>query len=308
MNQTLSGVFPIAPATFEQDGSYSYEAYQVAADTIVRGADGITLFGIAGEYYKLSGEEERSLLERTISIGHDAGKPVIVSNTKHSTEVAVQWAKRIESAGADCMMILPPFFLKPGPAQILSHMREVASAVSIPVMIQYAPEQTGVPLAPDVLVELYRAVPNALYYKIESKPPGHFVSRLQDLTHGEVTIFVGNAGFQLIEGLDRGAQGVMPGPSLFDIYGTIIRLYRSRKRSLSIRLHKELVYFLNHIRQSVEMIIISEKIVLKQRGITGVPGVRRPGYELDDVDTCLLDELYATLEREHQQILQEAVG
>lgn len=34
-------------------------------------------------------------------------------------------------------------------------------------------------------------------------------------------VIVGNAGFQMIEGFRRGAVGVMPGPSMFDVYRAI---------------------------------------------------------------------------------------
>lgn len=294
--QRLTGVFPIAPATFDSAGAYDYETYAAALSRILEGADGVALFGIAGEYYKLTADEEVRLLHETVSICRRMRKPVIISNTRHSTHAAVAWAREIERAGADCLMILPPFFLKPSADELLNHMRKVAEAVSIPVMIQYAPEQTGLPLSPDVLSELYRSVPNAKYFKIESKPPGHYISRLLELTESEASVFVGNAGFQLIEGLDRGGTGVMPGPSLFDVYRRILDLYYDEERDRATELHRELVYFLNHIRQNVEMIIMSEKLVLQKRGITGEPGVRRPAYDLDVIDRKILDELYARLE------------
>ena len=60
-----------------------------------------------------------------------------------------------------------------------------------------------------LLARLAEEVPNLKYYKIECRPPGAYISRLLELTKGQVKIFVGNAGFQMIEGLDRGAVGVI---------------------------------------------------------------------------------------------------
>ena len=147
--ERIQGVFPIAPSTFDRQGEFDYDSFRSAIRTMIQGGcPGVTLFGIAGEYYKLSYEEELETLRITVEECHRLGAPCIVSNTRHATEVAVKWAKVIADAGADCMMVLPPFFLKPGGQALYDHMREVSKAVDLPVMIQYAPEQTGVAIDP----------------------------------------------------------------------------------------------------------------------------------------------------------------
>ena len=210
----IKGICPIAPAVFTDAGEVDYKGYEhCCAELIRRGAQALTLFGIAGEYYKLDRDEEEKLIESTVRVCHENGVPVIVSNTRHSTECAVKWAKHIESSGADCMMVLPPFFLKPGGAALFAHIDAVCSSVKIPVMFQYAPEQTGVAIAPELLTDLAKRHQNLAYFKIECKPPGAYISRLLSLLPPDRGIFVGNAGFQMIEGFRRGAVGVMPGPS-----------------------------------------------------------------------------------------------
>jgi len=169
----IKGICPIAPAVYNADGAVNYDEYEFCcAELIRRGAQALTLFGIAGEYYKMDYEEELGLIERTIRVCHANGVPAIVSNTRHSTEVAVKWAKHIEASGADCMMVLPPFFLKPGGAALFEHIDAVCSSVKIPVMFQYAPEQTGVAIAPEILAGLAARHQNLVYFKIECKPPG----------------------------------------------------------------------------------------------------------------------------------------
>ena len=78
------------------------------------GCHAVTLFGIAGEYYKLSDEERKKMVEVTVKGAKEAGGKTILSVTDHATEVAVKTAKFFEQSGADCLMLLPPFFLKPG--------------------------------------------------------------------------------------------------------------------------------------------------------------------------------------------------
>ena len=148
----------------------------------------------------------------------NAGIPSIISVTQHATECAVRQAQAFEAAGADILMLLPPFFLKPPATEVYAHSLAVGRAVQIPVMLQYAPEQTGVAIGPDVLAKLYQESPNIFYFKIECRPPGAYISRLLELTGGAVKTFIGNTGFQIIEGYDRGAAGCMPGCSMTDLY------------------------------------------------------------------------------------------
>ncbi len=295
--EKIRGVFPIAPATFDPQGKFDYDSYRRSLQALLGGGcPGVTLFGIAGEYYKLSYEEELETLRITVEECHRLGKPCIVSNTRHATEVAVDWAKTIADAGADCMMVLPPFFLKPGGKALYEHMREVSAAVDLPVMIQYAPEQTGVPIDPTILADLCKQQTNIKFYKIECKPPGGYISRLLQLVEGRTSVFVGNAGFQLIEGYDRGAIGVMPGPSMFDMYLQITDSYRQGDRQRAMEVHTVLVAMLNHIRQNVEMIIRFEKEILYRRGIIASSYCRRPSYVVDPQAAGLFDELYTMIE------------
>ncbi len=289
----IKGIFPIAPATFTDSGEYDYESYKHALRTFFKaGCAGVTLFGIAGEYYKLTYEEEVKLIGVTIDECKAHGAICVISNTRHSTEVAVKWAKLIEDNGADCMMVLPPFFLKPGEQNLYEHLKQVSSSVKIPVIIQYAPDQTGVAIDPMILKKLSEDVKNIKFYKIECKPPGNYISTLLKLTENKIKIFIGNAGFQMIEGFDRGGVGVMPGPSMFDLYVQIYNNYVNGDRPKAIEIHNSLVYMLNHIRQNVEMIITFEKKILCQRGIIASDYCRKPSYEIDKISLKIFDELY----------------
>jgi len=253
------------------------------------------LFGIAGEYYKLSDDERKKMVEVTVKAAKEAGGKTIISVTDHSTEVAVKTARFFEESGADCLMLLPPFFLKPGGAYLYEHMKAVAQAVSIPIMAQYAPEQTGVTIPPETFVKLEKECPNIKYYKIECKPAGPYVTTLMNLTDGKMKIFVGNAGFQMIECMDRGAMGAMPGCSMYDVYLKIYNAYVSGDRKEAIRIHNALLPMLNHIRQNVEQIISFEKRILKLRGIIKSDYCRKPSYNTDKYFDNLFDDLYSEL-------------
>lgn len=293
----LQGITPAIAATFKENGDFDYESYTNLIRVMAKGgAHGVTLFAIAGEYYKLSEEEEKKLVEITVEECRNGGIKSIISITRHASEVAAKWAKYVQDAGADCLMLLPPFFLKPSATSIIEHVKMVNDAVSIPIMFQYAPEQTGVAIAPEILVKMAKEFENVEILKIENKPPGKYVSKLKE-EDPNVEIFVGNAGFQMIENFDRGARGVLPGCSMFDIYLKIYRLYLEGNRQEAMAVHNDLVAMLNHIRQNVEMIICFEKKILKRRGFIASDYCRKPGFDPDSYHLNLFDEYYRLIEK-----------
>ena len=257
----------------------------------------MTLFGIAGEYYKLTDDEMKRMARITVDTCHKYGGTSIISVTQHATQVAVERAKFYEDIGADNLMLLPPFFLKPGQAALYRHMKAVGQAVNIPVMAQYAPEQTGVAIPAQVYADLFRECPNIKYYKIECKPAGAYISSLLNLTDNQVGVFIGNAAYQFIEGFDRGGIGAMPGCSMFDLYLKMYNEYIAGDRAGAAWTHTNLILpILNHIRQNVEMIIAFEKRILRKRGIIACDFCREPGFVSDEYYDKLFEEHYAAIE------------
>ena len=129
---------------FDECGDVDLDSFDGQVEMAIRdGADGLAMFGLASEYYKLMDSERQVLLRRLVSV---VGQkiPVIISVAYHATELAIRQAREAQDAGADAIMILPPFFLEPSEEAILEHIACVAGAVGIPSILQYAPAQTRI--------------------------------------------------------------------------------------------------------------------------------------------------------------------
>jgi 4-hydroxy-tetrahydrodipicolinate synthase len=96
----------------------------------------------------------------------------------------------------------------------------------------------------------------------------------------------------MIEAFDRGAVGVMPGCSLFDLYLQIVTAQAVGDRARAMTLHTDLLAVLNQIRQDVEMIIRFEKHILWRRGFVATDYCRQPSYEPDQYEQRLFAELF----------------
>lgn len=282
MSKEISGIVPIVAATFTGSGTLDEDSFQsLIRHLLGTNASALTLFGLATEFYKLAeGERARMqtlLLEQTSRSDSVAG---IISITDHSWEVACQRARAAEAQGADALMLLPPYFLSPGEDAILDHLKRVIGGVKIPVIVQYAPVQTGVRISPEVFLKIREALPNAEFIKVETQPPGRYVSQLVERSQGKLKSLVGYAGVQMPDALERGAVGIQPGCSFTEIYVELWRLWGTDKVAFQ-NLHNKLLPYINYWMQGVELIIKVEKAILKRRGIIASDYCRNPSYAID---------------------------
>ena len=80
--------------------------------------------------------------------------PVIVGSAAERTEDAIDYSRDAEKAGADGLMIIPPFYSSPTPDELVEHFRRIAAAVSIPIMVYNNPFTANVDLKPETVARL----------------------------------------------------------------------------------------------------------------------------------------------------------
>lgn len=292
----LRGVSAIVTTPFNQDGTVDLDGVETIIRKHIReGCSSVTLFGLASEFYKLTDEERREIRDRSIQAC--AGEPIqtVVSVTHHATPVATEHARQAELAGADYLMILPPFFLKPSSVDVYSHVQRVAAAVDLPVVVQYAPGPTNMKIQPELFADLAGSVDTVDYFKIEATPPGTYISSLLEMTDGSVDVFVGNAGLGMLEAFDRGAVGVMPGSPLSDIYVEIVDTYDRGDKAEATKVYNRLLPMLNHITQSAEMAFYYGKHILERRGVINSPETRDPSFTPDEYHDARFEACYNDL-------------
>jgi 4-hydroxy-tetrahydrodipicolinate synthase len=291
------GIIPIVAGTFDHRGDFDAESFdRLIRHLLQTGVNGLTLFGLATEFYKLTDAERQQMMEIMLSHTRRTETAGIVSITHHSFEVAVRHAREAERLGADGLMILPPYFLSPSPSAILRHVTEIARATSLPIIVQYAPSQTGVRLGPEVFVQLQETCGNIRYVKVETQPPGRYAEELQTRTGGRLKTFVGYAGVQMPDALNRGVAGIQPGCSFAEVYVALYRDFLEGKRAEMEQKFHMLLPYISYWMQNVELIIKAEKVILHRRGIIASDYCRFPNYALDGKELQMID---AFLEQFH---------
>ena len=285
----IKGVCPVIAAPFTDQGEVDYHSFdKMIAHLVDTGVNGLTLFGIASEFYKLTDAEKYQLAEVFINKLKGTNVFSMISITDHSTDVAVHRAKQYQEMGADCLMVLPPHFLAPSNDAIKEHIKQILEAVNIPVVIQYAPGETKVQIPVEDMVDIYDHYPNAVF-KIEENPPVNYIQKLLN-QRPKAAVLVGYAGLYMIDVLNINGQGVMPGCSFSEIYVAIYRHYLNGQVSEAAKLHNKLRKYLTRWMQDCEYIIQVEKTILYQRKIIASEYCRRPNYPISQKDRDIISD------------------
>ena len=149
------GVCASTVTPFKNDGSLDLARIKPHVDWIIAdGANGISPLGSSGEFAALDSAERRAVLEATIDA--NAGRVPVVAGTHHCrTSEAVALSRHAEQAGADALLIVPPFYMAPTPSQVMNHYRRIAEAVSIPIVLYHNIPLTAVDLRTEHIVRLF---------------------------------------------------------------------------------------------------------------------------------------------------------
>jgi 2-keto-3-deoxy-L-arabinonate dehydratase len=277
----LSGVLPMLITPFDQEGRPDERSLIRLIDHVLASeADGVAVLGLASEAHALSDGERRRLTE--LILAHIAGRlPVLVAATAESTALALGLARHAEQHGAAAVMLAPPYTTRAGPAALALHYGAVAGGVSLPIMIQDAPGYIGTGLGPSLIAQLVRQHPNIRYVKTEELPAGVSVANLRDQLDEDVAIFSGAGGLYLLDTLDAGAAGTIPGCDVPELLVAVVRAYRLGHIPDARALFRNVLPLLVYQLQSLDLCVACTKAVLVHRGIITHGDLRPPGLILD---------------------------
>ncbi len=292
MTEAYTGVFPIAPTPFDDQGELDLEGQKRVLDCMVdQGVDGICILANYSEQFLLSDEEREVLLE--LCLAHVAGRvPVIVTCSHFSTRIAAARGKRAAEAGAAMLMLMPPYHgaaLKAGEDGIVEHFAAVAEAARVPIMIQDAP-LSGVDLPVPLLLRLAREIDEVGYFKVET---AQAAAKLRALIEaGGAAIegpFDGEESITLMADLDAGATGTMPSALLPDLIRPVVVHHREGRREEAAAHYARILPLINF--ENRQCGLRACKTVMMEGGVIKSDAVRHPLAPLHPATRAELLEL-----------------
>ncbi len=185
----LKGSIPPLITPF-RNGKVDYDAYAGLVEFQVKnGSHGILVNGTTSEPSTLTVDERNRAID--VAIEAASGKvPIVAATGSQSfaeTEILTKYA---EAAGADALLIVTPYYIRPPQRGLVKYYVEMAKRTKLPWMIYHIPGRAAVSVTLDTVLEISRKSPNFVGMKHAVDDLG-FVSTCLDALGMEFRIFVG---------------------------------------------------------------------------------------------------------------------
>jgi 4-hydroxy-tetrahydrodipicolinate synthase len=150
----LSGFAPAVPTPFDENGALDVAALERFCDRQIQdGATALVVCGTTGEAPTLSRAEHPQIVRIAADVAHGR-VPVIAGAGSNSTSQAIELAKDAETAGADAILSVVPYYNKPIQAGMYAHFRAIADSIALPIILYDVPSRTVCGLADATVARL----------------------------------------------------------------------------------------------------------------------------------------------------------
>ncbi|MCG8479737.1 MAG: 4-hydroxy-tetrahydrodipicolinate synthase [Spirochaetales bacterium] len=203
----FEGIIPPLVTPFTHDGSVDEDGLRAVIRYVVGGGvHGVFIAGSTGEAYALSDDQLLRALE--IALDEINGEvPVFVGTGRVTTAESVRITRAVESAGADAISVVTPYFITPSQSELCDHYAAIAGATRLPILLYNNPGRTGVVIEPESIRRLAQ-IDNIVGIKDSSGNMGKMVETLR-ICPSDFGVF---CGFDMIifNTLCAGGVGAVP--------------------------------------------------------------------------------------------------
>jgi len=139
---------------FTDDGAVDLDGTAAIAEHLVEhGHDGVVVSGTTGESPTCSVAETGDIL-RVVKDAVGDRASVIAGVGSNATAHSVELARQAEKLGADALLLVTPYYNKPGTAGVLHHFQQVVAATGTPVVLYDVPGRTATQIELDTYARI----------------------------------------------------------------------------------------------------------------------------------------------------------
>lgn len=138
----IKGLIPACVTPLDIMENIDVEAVKMHMDYLLDcGVDGLLYCGTTGEFNCLNNEKRKLLIETAVN--NNNGRTIIMVGVgATSTAQAIENAKIAESAGADYLLLMTPWFENPSLKGIEEYIYEITKSTRLPIMLYHHPYRT----------------------------------------------------------------------------------------------------------------------------------------------------------------------
>ena len=205
MNSEIKGSIPPVITPFK-NGEIDLDTYRKLINFhVAEGSHGILVNGTSAEPSTLTTEERNKLVDVAIATANKS-VPIVAATGSQSLLETKALTDHAVSAGADALLIVTPYYIRPPQRGIINYYLEVTRDVDIPWMIYHIPGRAAVSITIDTIKELKDRSPNFVGMKHAVNDLGFVSECLAEFPNFKV--FVGLEELSFPE-LAIGAVGLM---------------------------------------------------------------------------------------------------
>ena len=145
-----SGPMPATTTPFTSDLSIDEESFVANISRLFdAGATGMVAAGCTGEFWALTLEERAKLARLTADACKGRGPAIIGTGSIREGEI-IEQTFAAKDAGADGVLVMPPYFARVTDAEIIAHFEAIAERSALPVVLYNIPGNAGNAITPEI--------------------------------------------------------------------------------------------------------------------------------------------------------------
>jgi len=155
----FSGSIPALVTPF-RNGAFAESDFRDLIDwQIDQGSSALVPCGTTGESATMPKGEHFEVVR--VCVDQAKGRvPVIAGTGSNDTAVAIANCREAMDAGADAVLMVPPYYNRPSQEGIFRHFEAVQAACDLPIVLYNVPGRTVTDIQPETLIRIVQAFPD----------------------------------------------------------------------------------------------------------------------------------------------------
>ena len=154
MNFQPKGIIPAMVTPLTSDRKINVESLRKLTNYLIAGGvHGLFAVGTQGEFYALTYEEKKKVIETVVEEARGR-VPVYAGTGAVTTREATALTQMAESAGVNAVSVITPYFIKPNEVELMEYFTTIAKSTRLPVLLYGNPGRTGISLSTDLVIRL----------------------------------------------------------------------------------------------------------------------------------------------------------
>ena len=289
----FEGVFCPSITITHDDGTIDYELWGRHLDHLAdAGINGVLLFGSIGEFYSVSLEDKKSVVD--FAVERIAGRMKVFVGVGDTTyDNVLELTRYAQKAGVDAVLAVSPYYFGPTDDAAEKYFGGIADATDLPVVLYNFPARTGTDLSPELVARLAAAHPNICGIKdtVDTISHTRMVIRAVRKVNPEFSVLSGFDEYYLVNRVS-GGNGVLCGltnvePELFvKLHGA----YQAGDFATAIEC-AERISSLMAVYDACDLFISAIKVAVNIKGLPISTAIFDPAMQASDDQKATIEQL-----------------